>query len=86
MPRWAAFADGCLGELADGAGGTHGSLDTLAAGCCRHIGNAGGRMTRAVGGVVHQSDALNPVFCRHCTSRWPNHATHGTAMELPIAL
>ena len=31
MPRWAAFAGGCLGELAGGAGGTHGSLDTLAA-------------------------------------------------------
>jgi hypothetical protein len=31
---------------------------------------------------VHQSEALDPVLCRHCTS----HATHGTAMELPIAL
>ncbi len=31
MPRWAAFAGGCLGELAGGAGETHGSLDTLAA-------------------------------------------------------
>ena len=86
MPRWAAFADGCLGELAGGAGGTHGSLDTLAAGCCRHVGNAGGRMAWPVGGVVHQSDALDPVFCRHCTSRRPSHATQGTAMELPIAL
>ena len=26
-------------------------------------------MTWPVGGVVHQSDALDPVFCRHCTSQ-----------------
>lgn len=24
--------------------------------------------------------------CRHCANRYPSHATHGTAIELPIAL
>lgn len=86
MPRWAAFAGGCRGELAGGAGGTHGSLDTLAAGCCRYIGNAGRRMARPAGCVADQTEAVEPVLCRHCISRWPSQAMHGTAMELPIAL
>lgn len=86
MPGGQRSPERCRGELAGGVGGTHGSLDTLAAGCCRCVGNAGGRITRSAGRVVHQSEALDPVLCRHCTSRWPSHATHGTAMELPIAL
>lgn len=44
------------------------------------------KMAGPVGGVVHQFDALDPVFRKHCTSRWPSHVTQGTAMELPIAL
>lgn len=76
----------CRGELAGGAGGTRGSLDTLAAGCCQYIGNAGGRMARPAGCVADQSEAVEPVLCRYCTRRWPSHAMHGTAMELPIAL
>ena len=33
-----------------------------------------------------QTEAVEPVLCRHCISRWPSQAMHGTAMELPIAL
>lgn len=43
-------------------------------------------MARPADCVVHQSEAVDPVLCMHCTSRCPSHATHGTAMELPIAL
>ncbi len=42
-------------------------------------------MARPVGGVVHQSEAINPILCKHCTSRWPSQATQGMPMELPIA-
>ena len=68
------------------AGGTHGSLDTLAAGCCRCVGNAGGRIARPAGRVLHQSEAIDPVLCRYCTSRrpQPRDAQHGHG--LPIAL
>lgn len=55
-------------------------------GGCRHVGNTETRMARPVGGVVHQSEAIDPILCKHCTSRWPSQATHGMAMELPIAL
>ena len=86
MPGGQRSPERCRGELAGGVGGTHGSLDTLAAGCCRCVGNAGGRIARPAGRVLHQSEAIDPVLCRHCASRWPSQATHGTAMELPIAL
>ena len=35
------------------------------------LGYAGTRMARPAGCVVHQSEAVDPVLCRHCTSRWP---------------
>ena len=39
MPGGQRSPERCRGELAGGVGGTHGGLDTLAAGCCRCVGN-----------------------------------------------
>lgn len=59
---------------------------TVAAGSRRYFGYAGMRMMSAASCVAHQSESVASVFWRRCTSRWPSHAMHGTAMELPIAL
>src|SRR3989344_68029 len=58
----------------------------VAAGNGRCFGFAEARMASAVSSVVHQSEAIGFPLSRCCNSRWPSHAMHGTAMELPIAL
>ncbi len=88
MPGGQRSPERCRGELAGGVGGTHGSLDTLAAGCCRCVGNAGGRIARPAGRVLHQSEAIDPVLCRYCTSRrpQPRDAQHGHGIADRLAV